>query len=240
MQQLLEETRDILMDWLDAQFGSSVMENSIFADLPRHYEAEYHEDMDALNVRINRSFIPWYLVTQDSLSSVASKFSTKVALWCVHADWLSSPTPNWVEAFTLTSFAMTIALYGLLLDSDSVSVNELLGQFYNMSPCNFKRLFADSFLSKFTKLPGRFSKKKQVLQFSELSYHSFYHIWFYLISIFILGRYCRLMFWLGLVSTFPRWWNTYRKSSTMDTRKWRDKTNTITSIASMGVCVCIM
>ena len=56
MQQLLEETRDILMDWLDAQFGSSVTENSIFADLPRHYEAEYHEDMDALNVRISRSF----------------------------------------------------------------------------------------------------------------------------------------------------------------------------------------
>ena len=45
------------MDWLDAQFGSSVTENSIFADLPRHYEAEYHEDMDALNVRTHTPFI---------------------------------------------------------------------------------------------------------------------------------------------------------------------------------------
>ena len=38
------------MDWLDAQYGSSVTDNAIFADLPRHYEAEYHEDMAALNV----------------------------------------------------------------------------------------------------------------------------------------------------------------------------------------------
>ena len=39
------------MDWLDAHLGATVADNSIFAELPRHYEAEYDEDMDALNVR---------------------------------------------------------------------------------------------------------------------------------------------------------------------------------------------
>ena len=51
-QALIEDSRDILMDWLDTQHGSSVTDNAIFADLPRHYEAEYHEDMAALNVSI--------------------------------------------------------------------------------------------------------------------------------------------------------------------------------------------
>ncbi len=56
LQALLDAARDVLMDWLDAERGSSVTDNNIFADLPRHYEAEYDEDMDALNVSAQSSF----------------------------------------------------------------------------------------------------------------------------------------------------------------------------------------
>ncbi|CAH1787800.1 unnamed protein product [Owenia fusiformis] len=49
-QNLLQATRDVLSDWLDAQHGSSISDNSIFSALPKHFEAEYHKDMDALNV----------------------------------------------------------------------------------------------------------------------------------------------------------------------------------------------
>jgi protoporphyrinogen oxidase len=48
---LLEKAKDLLSDWLDAQFGSQVTENSIFSLLPKFWEGEYHNDMDALNVR---------------------------------------------------------------------------------------------------------------------------------------------------------------------------------------------
>ncbi|KAJ7994606.1 hypothetical protein DPEC_G00251210 [Dallia pectoralis] len=49
-QVLLDEARDMLSDWLDAQFGSQVTDNSIFTLLPKFWEGEYHKDMDALNV----------------------------------------------------------------------------------------------------------------------------------------------------------------------------------------------
>nr|XP_046200949.1 cysteine--tRNA ligase, cytoplasmic-like [Oncorhynchus gorbuscha] len=49
-QVLLEKAKDLLSDWLDAQFGSQVTENSIFSLLPKFWEGEYHSDMDALNV----------------------------------------------------------------------------------------------------------------------------------------------------------------------------------------------
>ncbi|KAF4520784.1 hypothetical protein B566_EDAN011436, partial [Ephemera danica] len=48
---LLQEARDPLADWLDKQFGSSITDNSIFANLPREWEAEFHKDMDAINVQ---------------------------------------------------------------------------------------------------------------------------------------------------------------------------------------------
>lgn len=50
-QVLLDSSKDLLSDWLDAQFGSEVKENSIFSVLPKYWEGEYHRDMDALNVR---------------------------------------------------------------------------------------------------------------------------------------------------------------------------------------------
>ncbi|KAM4592432.1 cysteine--tRNA ligase, cytoplasmic isoform 2-T2 [Odontesthes bonariensis] len=49
-QALLENSKDLLADWLDKQFGSQVTENSIFSILPSYWEGEYHKDMEALNV----------------------------------------------------------------------------------------------------------------------------------------------------------------------------------------------
>uniref|UniRef100_A0A8C9UYH8 Cysteine--tRNA ligase, cytoplasmic n=1 Tax=Scleropages formosus TaxID=113540 RepID=A0A8C9UYH8_SCLFO len=49
-QLLVEESKDLLSDWLDSQFGSQVTENSIFSTLPKYWEGEYHKDMAALNV----------------------------------------------------------------------------------------------------------------------------------------------------------------------------------------------
>uniref|UniRef100_A0A668TR37 Cysteine--tRNA ligase, cytoplasmic n=1 Tax=Oreochromis aureus TaxID=47969 RepID=A0A668TR37_OREAU len=47
---LLENSKDLLADWLDKQFGSHITENSIFSLLPKYWEEEYHKDMEALNV----------------------------------------------------------------------------------------------------------------------------------------------------------------------------------------------
>ncbi|XP_039872679.1 cysteine--tRNA ligase, cytoplasmic-like isoform X2 [Simochromis diagramma] len=47
---LLENSKDLLADWLDKQFGSHVTENSIFSLLPKYWEEDYHKDMKALNV----------------------------------------------------------------------------------------------------------------------------------------------------------------------------------------------
>ncbi|XP_054264053.1 cysteine--tRNA ligase, cytoplasmic-like, partial [Macrosteles quadrilineatus] len=47
---LMEASRDPVSDWLDKQFGHTITDNDIFVSLPRHWEAEYHKDMDALNV----------------------------------------------------------------------------------------------------------------------------------------------------------------------------------------------
>ncbi|KAK2919873.1 cysteine--tRNA ligase, cytoplasmic isoform X2 [Channa argus] len=49
-QVLLENSKDMLADWLDKQFGSHITENSIFSILPKYWEGEYHKDMEALNV----------------------------------------------------------------------------------------------------------------------------------------------------------------------------------------------
>lgn len=48
---LLVEAKDLLSDWLDSKYGSSVTENKIFGELPRYWEQEYHKDMEALNVQ---------------------------------------------------------------------------------------------------------------------------------------------------------------------------------------------
>uniref|UniRef100_A0A8C8SPM1 Cysteine--tRNA ligase, cytoplasmic n=1 Tax=Pelusios castaneus TaxID=367368 RepID=A0A8C8SPM1_9SAUR len=49
-EKLLEEAKDVLSEWLDTKFGSQVTDNSIFSNLPKFWEGEYHKDMKALNV----------------------------------------------------------------------------------------------------------------------------------------------------------------------------------------------
>jgi hypothetical protein len=51
LQALLREAKDPLSEWLDFNHGASVTDNSIFAKLPQHWETQFHEDMDSLNVR---------------------------------------------------------------------------------------------------------------------------------------------------------------------------------------------
>lgn len=48
--ELLSDSKDLFSDWLDKCHGSSVTENSIFSQLPKYWEEEYHKDMEALNV----------------------------------------------------------------------------------------------------------------------------------------------------------------------------------------------
>ncbi|XP_066266221.1 cysteine--tRNA ligase, cytoplasmic-like [Branchiostoma lanceolatum] len=47
---LVGDARDPLSEWLDSMHGSEVTDNSIFTKLPQHFEAEFHKDMEALNV----------------------------------------------------------------------------------------------------------------------------------------------------------------------------------------------
>ncbi|XP_075694186.1 cysteine--tRNA ligase, cytoplasmic isoform X1 [Rhinoderma darwinii] len=49
-QTLLQESADLLSDWLDTKKGAEVTDNSIFSQLPKYWEGEYHKDMEALNV----------------------------------------------------------------------------------------------------------------------------------------------------------------------------------------------
>lgn len=48
--ELIKEFKDILSIWLDKENGKSVDRNEIFFDLPKRFEAAYHDDMAALNV----------------------------------------------------------------------------------------------------------------------------------------------------------------------------------------------
>ncbi|KAE8605894.1 hypothetical protein XENTR_v10010505 [Xenopus tropicalis] len=49
-QELMEAAVDLLSDWLDEKHGAQITDNSIFSQLPKHWESEYHRDMEALNV----------------------------------------------------------------------------------------------------------------------------------------------------------------------------------------------
>ncbi|XP_055621827.1 cysteine--tRNA ligase, cytoplasmic [Toxorhynchites rutilus septentrionalis] len=49
-QQFLVDSKDPLADLLDKKEGATVNENSIFETLPRYWEDEFHNDMNALNV----------------------------------------------------------------------------------------------------------------------------------------------------------------------------------------------
>lgn len=49
-QEILPKIKDVLAPWRDVLKGSEVTDNEIFSDLPRHWEEEFHKDMEALNV----------------------------------------------------------------------------------------------------------------------------------------------------------------------------------------------
>ncbi|KAF7266872.1 hypothetical protein GWI33_019804 [Rhynchophorus ferrugineus] len=46
----IRESKDPLSDWLDGCYGATVTDNAIFSSLPKHWEEEFHKDMDSLNV----------------------------------------------------------------------------------------------------------------------------------------------------------------------------------------------
>ena len=48
--ELLASSNEVLSTWLDKLKGKEVTDNSIFVQVPRHYEGEFHRDMAALNV----------------------------------------------------------------------------------------------------------------------------------------------------------------------------------------------
>lgn len=50
MKESLLTIRDPISQYLDLKYGKDVTDNYIFSDLPRYWESEFHNDMDALNV----------------------------------------------------------------------------------------------------------------------------------------------------------------------------------------------
>ena len=55
-QELLSASNDVISTWLDKAKGKNVTDNSIFQNLPRHFEGEFHKDMAALNVKFEYFF----------------------------------------------------------------------------------------------------------------------------------------------------------------------------------------
>lgn len=64
MQALLQSSRDVLGPFLDAEKGALVTDQKIFRDFAAHWEKDYFQDMDALNVNFKffnpRSNDPMY------------------------------------------------------------------------------------------------------------------------------------------------------------------------------------
>ncbi|KAA0199558.1 hypothetical protein HAZT_HAZT007346 [Hyalella azteca] len=48
--ELVVAAEPVLGEWLDKEKGSTVTDNSLFLNLPRHFEKEYNQDMEKLNV----------------------------------------------------------------------------------------------------------------------------------------------------------------------------------------------
>ncbi|CAG8805122.1 24719_t:CDS:10, partial [Cetraspora pellucida] len=49
--QLLNESQEIVTEWLDQKDGASITDQKVFRDLAAHWEQEFMEDMQTLNVR---------------------------------------------------------------------------------------------------------------------------------------------------------------------------------------------
>lgn len=77
---LLEEAKDVLSDWLDSLHGSEVTDNSIFSELPKFWEAEFHKDMEALNVSAAETLVSWAggPVTKGLTGSRPSSFCVQI------------------------------------------------------------------------------------------------------------------------------------------------------------------
>ena len=45
----LTDLDDVIMPWLDGQFGASVADKSIFLELTKNFEKRFEEDMESLN-----------------------------------------------------------------------------------------------------------------------------------------------------------------------------------------------
>lgn len=58
--ELLQAARDPLSEWLDSNLGSTLKDNSLFTQLSRYWENEFHKDMKALNVLIYLFFISYF------------------------------------------------------------------------------------------------------------------------------------------------------------------------------------
>lgn len=48
---LLSSAKSPISDWLDSKYGGTVTDHSVFTELSRYWENEFHKDMLALNVR---------------------------------------------------------------------------------------------------------------------------------------------------------------------------------------------
>ncbi|XP_045483000.1 cysteine--tRNA ligase, cytoplasmic [Harmonia axyridis] len=48
--EFIAASKDPLSDWLDTKLGHTITDNAIFSSLPRHWEEEFHKDMDTLNI----------------------------------------------------------------------------------------------------------------------------------------------------------------------------------------------
>ncbi|KAL9922789.1 cysteine--tRNA ligase, cytoplasmic isoform 1-T2 [Glossina fuscipes fuscipes] len=46
----LREAKEPIADWLDKKEGATINDNSIFEELPRYWEDQFHNDMNALNI----------------------------------------------------------------------------------------------------------------------------------------------------------------------------------------------
>lgn len=80
LQSLIEASSDALSDWLDKQHGSKVTDNAIFDDLPRFYEAEFFQDMNALNV--SDSYYYYILFNYNHGIGFQQQVSSFVTVWC--------------------------------------------------------------------------------------------------------------------------------------------------------------
>lgn len=59
--ELMVAAETVLGEWLDKEKAHTVTDNSLFMELPRHFENEYNQDMKKLNVRNFYFFLLSYI-----------------------------------------------------------------------------------------------------------------------------------------------------------------------------------